>query len=289
MGLALQHAGVSITVTSLTDIFAFGVGAISRMPGLESFCVGTAIGLAAIFLLQISWFVAWMSLDEARVAAGRDGVLPCIVHREGGKGLGCTGERRAIWTPLYTRLLSSPLMKALVILITLGMFGVGAWGWSMMRMKFDPFLLLPGDTYLRKWVDTNTEFYPKNGWTADVYSDTFDHTSLESIDQLVTGFKGLQEQGSIREVEDWWSEMKEYAVEETNFSSWRELATEEHFSSVLSDFLFSSQGAKFKKNFIFSTPLLCNQPAPKIAASKFSIEYFFMDVSISSSTIVHNR
>ena len=83
---SVQHAGVSITVTSLTDIFAFGVrlvskrhiqpsstilhqtslkhipsvsmtvgqvGAISRMPGLQSFCVGTAVGLAAIFLIQV--------------------------------------------------------------------------------------------------------------------------------------------------------------------------------------------------------------------------------------------
>ena len=29
------------------------VGAISKMPGLQSFCVGTAVGLAAIFLIQV--------------------------------------------------------------------------------------------------------------------------------------------------------------------------------------------------------------------------------------------
>ena len=29
MGLALQHAGVSVTVTSLTDVFALGVGAVT--------------------------------------------------------------------------------------------------------------------------------------------------------------------------------------------------------------------------------------------------------------------
>merc|ERR1719283_107188 len=59
MGLTMAHAGVSITITSITDIFAFGVGGISSMPGLQSFCVCTAIGLAAIYLFQVSWFVAW--------------------------------------------------------------------------------------------------------------------------------------------------------------------------------------------------------------------------------------
>ena len=29
MGMAIKHAGVSITVTSLTDVFAFGVGAVT--------------------------------------------------------------------------------------------------------------------------------------------------------------------------------------------------------------------------------------------------------------------
>ena len=53
VALAARHAGVSITVTSLTDVFAFAVGAVTNMPGLQSFCVCTAIALAAIFLLQV--------------------------------------------------------------------------------------------------------------------------------------------------------------------------------------------------------------------------------------------
>ena len=34
IGLAMQHAGVSVTVTSLTDVFAFGIGAVtvSKIP-----------------------------------------------------------------------------------------------------------------------------------------------------------------------------------------------------------------------------------------------------------------
>ena len=31
MGLTMKHAGVAITVTSLTDIFAFGIGALTVM------------------------------------------------------------------------------------------------------------------------------------------------------------------------------------------------------------------------------------------------------------------
>ena len=70
--------------------------------------------------------------------------------------------------------------------------------------------------------------------------------------------------------------MREFAAESKNMSL-ADLSNEETFPMVLSDFLFSSSGAPFKNNFIFNEPLLCNSPAPTINASKFSIEYFFMD------------
>ena len=42
---------------------------------------------------------------------------------------------------------------------------------------------------------------------------------------------------------------------------------------VLSDFLFSSEGAKYKKSFKFSDELKCNSPAPPITASKFVVTF----------------
>ena len=72
---ALKHAGVAVTVTSVTDVFAFACGAVTvsffmimscivilylltmiilqNMPGLQSFCVAVAIGLGSIYILQV--------------------------------------------------------------------------------------------------------------------------------------------------------------------------------------------------------------------------------------------
>ena len=69
-----------MTVTSFTDVFVFGVGAITEMPGLQSFCVCTAIALGCIYILQVSWFVAWLVLDEKRILSSRNGILPCLSH-----------------------------------------------------------------------------------------------------------------------------------------------------------------------------------------------------------------
>ncbi len=52
------------------------------MPGLQAFCVSCAIAIGAVFLLQTSWFVAWLSIDQRRIEERRNGIVPCIVHEK---------------------------------------------------------------------------------------------------------------------------------------------------------------------------------------------------------------
>lgn len=44
LGLALKHAGCSITITTLTDFLAFLIGSTTILPALRSFCIYAAIG-----------------------------------------------------------------------------------------------------------------------------------------------------------------------------------------------------------------------------------------------------
>ena len=54
LALAFTHSGVSITITSFTDLFAFLIGATTVLPALSSFCIYAAIGILADFILQVS-------------------------------------------------------------------------------------------------------------------------------------------------------------------------------------------------------------------------------------------
>ena len=102
------------------------------MPGLESFCVCTAIGLGSIYLLQVSWFVPWMSLDEDRVAEGRDGLIPCIVHKT---SQGSDKKENSLVMKGYATLLSSIVFKVITVIVTIGFLVFGIWGWTEMRQS----------------------------------------------------------------------------------------------------------------------------------------------------------
>jgi len=86
----------------------------------------------------------------------------------------------------------------------------------------------------------------------------------------------------LKGVDAWWTNFKGYIAEEKNVSDWRstiENKTEDaedeqrNFPWLLSEFLHSRQGSKYKRNFHFDGNLTCNFPAPPITASQFSITY----------------
>lgn len=103
IALAMKHAGVAITVTSVTDVTVFAIGAttvrtygfiscqeqtrfptwthLQVLPALRSFCVFCAVGILVVYILQATIFVAVLSKDTHRIAQRRNGFLLCYTHK----------------------------------------------------------------------------------------------------------------------------------------------------------------------------------------------------------------
>ena len=60
----MKHAGVAVSITTFTDVIAFFIGSNTVLPGLQSFCIYAAVAIFAIYVLQITHFVAWFSLGK---------------------------------------------------------------------------------------------------------------------------------------------------------------------------------------------------------------------------------
>jgi len=67
VGNAMRHAGVGITVTSITDILVFLIGGTTVLPSLRSYSIFTGVGICFTYFLQITFFLAWFSIDQKRI------------------------------------------------------------------------------------------------------------------------------------------------------------------------------------------------------------------------------
>lgn len=89
LAVTMREAGVAITVTSITDCLAFAVGGLlTQQRGVQNFCLYAVATVLCDYVLQITFFTAWMVLDARREAQGRSAMCCGRVAHPVGAGLG---------------------------------------------------------------------------------------------------------------------------------------------------------------------------------------------------------
>ncbi|CAI9739427.1 protein patched homolog 1 isoform X1 [Octopus vulgaris] len=151
IGLIMKHAGVSITITTLSDITAFAIGATSAFPGLRTFCLYNCIGILSIYIMQITFFASCMSLDLRRVLDHRDGLFCCYKHTDYTPNKWSEKEiLKIVFYKAAKNYLSKKPVKIFVIILTFLILAVCAWNVS--KLETDT-------SWQRVMYATNTPYY----------------------------------------------------------------------------------------------------------------------------------
>ena len=162
-GHTLKHAGVSITITSITDIAAFAVGGTTVLPGLRSFCLYASVGIVSIYFFQCTFFVACLSLDQRRIEAQRNGCFPCLKHKTWVPNAFSQRDFiRSAFAAVGHQLTKFPVKMAVLALTAL-LTGIGVYGNVLLKNEFDPTWFLPGESYLSKWFKLTKIYFPAKG------------------------------------------------------------------------------------------------------------------------------
>ncbi|XP_066977842.1 LOW QUALITY PROTEIN: patched domain-containing protein 3-like [Macrobrachium rosenbergii] len=282
IGMTLRHAGVSITVTSVTDFVAFAIGSTTDLPALRSFCIYAATGIASIYFFQATFFVAWLSLDQRRLEDHRHGLFWCWKIKDW-RPNACSRQRfcQRFFGKPYARLFLNLPMKIIILLLTLGIIAVSGWGLANLRQEFNSIWFLPQESYLYKFFIKQKEYYPSSGEGGTIY---FGNMSLVNemprIEKLITT---LRQNNYVSEVNGWYTKYKKY-WEKQGYTVPNPNTTEEEFLNQLNQFLHSPSGSPYRtRNFRFSGELLCNEKAPPVIAS--SIDYRHIKMTASSDKI----
>ena len=287
MGITMQHAGASITVTSLTDVCAMGTGALTTFPSLQSFCVTSAIAIVAIYLLQISWFVAFMVLDEYRIEQKRNGLVPFIVHENWQPPKWSNKDVGKVVMSKIAKIFSSKVFLGFIPLLTATSLLFGIWGAYEIRVEYDFVILVPDGSYLTSWLNQNAIAFPSDGPGVTIYTQDISYTveDFEKIETIAMDMDNLTKTHNEwvhygkelpKAVQTpwevatgfWWPDLKKFIADHKAVKDWRQVLALGHLPMYLSDFLHHEDGAIYKNSFKFSGDLRCNMDAPPITAAK---------------------
>lgn len=175
IGRALQQSGMSITVTSVTNIVAFAIGVTTVMPFLESFCMFATMGILFLYIFEITFFVSCLVYDERRLERLKDGC--CFRPTLEWKPNECS--QRNIQQLIFERFLGPFVTKIptkiAILSLTAFLLGSNIWGLCQLEQNFDPTWYLNQDSYPILFNNKLKEHFPKYGKRAGIYFGNVDY------------------------------------------------------------------------------------------------------------------
>ena len=199
IGRAMGVAGASITVTSMTDMFAFLIGSNTSLPALRNFCFYAAAGVFFVFVYQCTWFAAWLTIDEWRREKNKRDVCCCCVGTKS-PCLACCDKRKDGKTRVQHFMgeslggtLTKPWAKGLVVGVFTAIAIVGFVGCARMKIEADVNDFIPEGSYLKDWLSDSDYYFTKVGDAIALYTNNIQINTAENSKVLrlaVAAFKG---------------------------------------------------------------------------------------------------
>lgn len=268
-GRAMRHAGVAITVTSLTDVTAFAVGATTVLPALRSFCLYASVGILTVYVMQSTFFLSWLVKDERRLQANKNGLVWCVTHHDWSPRSCSQRDLLPATFRLWGRLLLSTPCRVLVVFFSGGLLASSVWASTNLHQEFDPTWFIPTSSYLHDTLRATSLHFPEVGEQGYIY---FANVSLpEDLPELNRLADALVESRVVTEVNAWFTTLMDYMAMQSKFEN--TTLTYAVLQDTLSLFLQSSSGASYRQDFAIDGALDCRRPAPPIISFRIGITH----------------
>ncbi|KAF2802321.1 multidrug efflux transporter AcrB transmembrane domain-containing protein [Mytilinidion resinicola] len=161
---ALGRMGPSILLSALTETVAFAMGAAVTMPAVRNFAAYAAGAVFINALLQITMFVAVLSLNQTRVEANRVDCFPCVrVKRSDSSYLGYAGGEEGSLQRFIRKVYAPALLgkkaKVAILTIFLGFFAAGLGLFPEVELGLDQRIAIPTDSYLIPYFNDLYDYF----------------------------------------------------------------------------------------------------------------------------------
>ncbi|XP_071646320.1 NPC intracellular cholesterol transporter 1 homolog 1b [Temnothorax longispinosus] len=151
IGRVLAAVGPSMLLTSTSECFCFLIGAFSAMPAVNTFAMYASLSILINFLLQITAFVALLSLDSRRAENNRLDVCCCVSIKDDSNVDERDGIVHTIFERAYTPFLMKTPVRIVVIVIFVAAVATHVIVFPQIEIGLDQKLSMPEDSYVLKY------------------------------------------------------------------------------------------------------------------------------------------
>uniref|UniRef100_A0A8C5WR56 NPC1 like intracellular cholesterol transporter 1 n=1 Tax=Laticauda laticaudata TaxID=8630 RepID=A0A8C5WR56_LATLA len=185
LGRTLGSVAPSMLLCSLSEVICFFLGALTPMPAVQTFALSAALAVFFVFLLQMSLFVALMSLDIRRQKASRVDLCCCLRVPECEPVKPHNGLLRTFMRKIYTpALLGSSIVRALVVLLFTLLFCAGIYLTFHIDVGLEQELAVPKDSYMVSFFQFFNRYFMVGAPTFFVATGGFNYNSVPGMNSI---------------------------------------------------------------------------------------------------------
>ena len=208
----MAEAGLSITLTTLTSVLAFGLGCLSSIPAVYWLCLYAFPTIIFIYIYQLTFFVGCLVLDARRIQEGRRDCCTCITAKPGNDNDDeeeqqqdeetRTAPNQATTTTSsskhsgffvdafmvrYAKFLMNPIVKVVVLVSFVALAIVCSFSASNLTQEFEFSDVMPDDSYVTDFLDSLDEYTARSTVAPYAYFRFVDQ-SREDIQQQMEDY-----------------------------------------------------------------------------------------------------
>uniref|UniRef100_A0A0N5C792 SSD domain-containing protein n=1 Tax=Strongyloides papillosus TaxID=174720 RepID=A0A0N5C792_STREA len=156
----LEEIGPSITITSLTNVIAFGVGSTVSTPAMQLFCISSMLAMVIDFIFELTFFTSILVIAEKIQISSCTGELSQIDPKINEPYNGIEEKKYEInesvtnvikrFMKCYCYILTSNIFRIMTLLFTTIFIYFSIWGTLEMEPVINSQQIIPSDSLLQK-------------------------------------------------------------------------------------------------------------------------------------------
>ncbi|XP_023225995.1 patched domain-containing protein 3-like [Centruroides sculpturatus] len=296
---AYTEAAVSITITSLTNFFAFCMGFVTPYKCIHIFSAYAALAIIFDYVYQLLFFGGLMALDGYREKHELHCVFCWPIKRnhqkiENSKILTSRSKKEgnifmAFFGNVLGEMLGKPIVKSVVIVLYLIYIAGAIYCMRFIREGDDLVIFFPHISYMFEYVNVENKYFSNYSHQVQVViNQTLDYSNVtvqNDIEDLMQSFESAPFMSDSSTTESWLREFLAFTkspVAKFSLSGYNLSDSDEFLSAFKNVFLKMKIATRFKNDIIF------NKEGDKITYSRFHISSYDLKIGIDRRSFLEN-